>query len=280
MAENRCHIGTVLSGHLPQKRRRGDFLLIECENLSFSYDGKRDAISDISLTLEKGEYLSLLGANGSGKSTLLKVLDLILPYSRGRLSILGMDARDKNARKIIRRNIGFVFQNPEAAFISRTVLDEVMFSPLNFGFSKDEARAMALSALSEFGLDGYDNALLKELSGGEKQRLMLASVFVMESEIIILDEAFSFLDMPSKALLTSAIGKRKRKGAGIISVTHDAEVASSSDRLVLLENGRVRAEGRSEELLKDVELLISSDIRVRDEDLFNYVMSGGSYDFS
>lgn len=211
---------------------------------------------------------------------MLKVLDLILPYRRGRLNILGMDARDKNARKMIRRNIGFVFQNPEAAFISKTVLDEVMFSPLNFGFSKDEARTMALSSLSEFGLDGYDNALLKELSGGEKQRLMLASVFVMESEIIILDEAFSFLDVPSKALLTSAIEKRKRKGAGIISVTHDAEVASASDRLVLLENGRVRAEGRSEELLKDVELLISSDIRARDEDLFNYVMSGGSYDFS
>lgn len=149
-----------------------------------------------------------------------------------------------------------------------------MFAPLNFSIGEAEARSMAEKALDDFGLSEYEKRDIEELSGGEKQRLMLASVFVMDPKLIILDEAFSFLDLRSKALLSSMIEKRKREGKGIISVTHDTGIAALSDRIILLKNGRVAADGKTEEILSDVPLLLSADVRVRDEDMFAYLTGG------
>ena len=175
----------------------------------------------------------------------------------------------------IRRHIGLVFQNPESSFISKTVIDEVMFAPLNFNTPKDVAYGRALSALKAFNLSEYENASIGALSGGEKQRLMLASVFVLDPEIIILDEAFAFLDSTSKALLTSALEEeKKRKGVGVISVTHDAESASFSDRIILLKEGRIIKDDKTADVLKDVPLLISSDVRPLSSDFFDFLMGG------
>lgn len=179
----------------------------------------------------------------------------------------------KDVRRI-RRHIGLVFQNPESSFISKTVIDEVMFAPLNFNIPKDVAYGRALSALKVFNLSGYENASIGALSGGEKQRLMLASVFVLDPEIIILDEAFAFLDSTSKALLTSALEEKKRKGVGVISVTHDAESASFSDRIILLKEGRIIKDDKTADVLKNVPLLISSDVRPLSSDLFDFLMGG------
>lgn len=177
----------------------------------------------------------------------------------------------------IRRSIGLVFQRPESSFISKKVIDEVMFAPLNFNTPKDEAYERAISALGLFNLSEYESSELRKLSGGEKQRLMLASVFVTDPDIIILDEAFAFLDRISRELLASILEEKRRKGKGIISVTHDAKVASSSDRIILLKDGRVIKEGKSDAVLSDVPLLISSDVRPLDSTFYSF-MTGGEND--
>lgn len=208
---------------------------------------------------------------------MLKILDLILPYKSGRLKILGYDGGSKNDVSKIRRSIGFVFQRPESSFISKKVIDEVMFAPLNFNTPKDEAYERAISTLGLFNLSEYESSELRKLSGGEKQRLMLASVFVTDPDIIILDEAFAFLDRTSRELLASILEEKRRKGKGIISVTHDAKVASSSDRIILLKDGRVIKEGKSDAVLSDVPLLISSDVRPLDSTFYSF-MTGGEND--
>lgn len=208
---------------------------------------------------------------------MLKILDLILPYKSGRLNILGYDGGSKNDVSKIRRSIGLVFQRPESSFISKKVIDEVMFAPLNFNTPKDEAYERAISTLGLFNLSEYEAFELKKLSGGEKQRLMLASVFVTDPDIIILDEAFAFLDRTSRELLASILEEKRRKGKGIISVTHDAKVASSSDRIILLKDGRVIKEGKSDAVLGDVPLLISSDVRPLDSTFYSF-MTGGEND--
>ncbi len=208
---------------------------------------------------------------------MLKILDLILPYKSGRLNILGYDGGSKNDVSKIRRSIGLVFQRPESSFISKKVIDEVMFAPLNFNTPKDEAYERAISTLGLFNLSEYEAFELKKLSGGEKQRLMLASVFVTDPDIIILDEAFAFLDRTSRELLNSILEEKRRKGKGIISVTHDAKVASSSDRIILLKDGRVIKEGKSDAVLSDVPLLISSDVRPLDSTFYSF-MTGGEND--
>lgn len=208
---------------------------------------------------------------------MLKILDLILPYKSGRLKILGYDGGSKNDVSKIRRSIGLVFQRPESSFISKKVIDEVMFAPLNFNTPKDEAYERAISTLGLFNLSEYEAFELKKLSGGEKQRLMLASVFVTDPDIIILDEAFAFLDRTSRELLASILEEKRRKGKGIISVTHDAKVASSSDRIILLKDGRVIKEGKSDAVLSDVPLLISSDVRPLDSTFYSF-MTGGEND--
>lgn len=177
----------------------------------------------------------------------------------------------------IRRNIGLVFQRPESSFISKKVIDEVMFAPLNFNTPKDEAYERAISALELFNLSEYEAFELKKLSGGEKQRLMLASVFVTDPDIIILDEAFAFLDRISRELLASILEEKRRKGKGIISVTHDAKAASSSDRIILLKDGRMIKEGKSNAVLSDVPLLIFSDVRPLDSTFYSF-MTGGEND--
>ena len=208
---------------------------------------------------------------------MLKILDLILPYKSGRLNILGYDGGSKNDVSKIRRSIGLVFQRPESSFISKKVIDEVMFAPLNFNMPKDEAYERAISALELFNLSEYESSELRKLSGGEKQRLMLASVFVTDPDIIILDEAFAFLDRISRELLASILEEKRRKGKGIISVTHDAKAASSSDRIILLKDGRMIKEGKSNAVLSDVPLLISSDVRPLDSTFYSF-MTGGEND--
>ena len=205
---------------------------------------------------------------------MLKILDLILPYKSGRLKILGYDGGSKNDVSKIRRSIGLVFQRPESSFISKKVIDEVMFAPLNFNTPKDEAYERAISTLGLFNLSEYESSELRKLSGGEKQRLMLASVFVTDPDIIILDEAFAFLDRTSRELLASILEEKRRKGKGIISVTHDAKVASSSDRIILLKDGRVIKEGKSDAVLSDVPLLISSDVRPLDSTFYSFITGG------
>ena len=238
MAENRCHIGTVLSGHLPQKRRRGDFLLIECENLSFSYDGKRDAISDISLTLEKGEYLSLLGANGSGKSTLLKILDLILPYSRGRLSILGMDARDKNARKMIRRNIGFVFQNFNL-IDERTVSSNVELPLIYIGMKKDERKKQVTDLLKRVNMGHRAKHFPQQLSGGQQQRVAIARAIIARPKLILADEPTGNLDSKNGLEVMRLLTELNREGTTVIMVTHSQHDASFARRTINLFDGHI-----------------------------------------
>ena len=225
-------------------------------------------LKDITFTLEKGEYITILGANGSGKSTLLKVLDLLLPPQSGYLSIFGLDVKERKNAKAIRSRIALLFQNPESSMISRNVLEEVMFSSLNFGIPYEEAKAKALRSLERFGLSGYGKRAVKDLSGGEKQRLALSALFSSDPEIIILDEAFSYLDRKARILLECAINEEKNRGKGIISVTHSAEIASLSDRILLLSGGRIIKDGKSPDVLKDIRLLEKCSIRAREEDIF------------
>ncbi len=168
----------------------------------------------------------------------------------------------------VRKRIGFIFQSPDSYFVTKKVLDEVMFSLLNFSVAESDARERARMALDEFDLSGYEERDISTLSGGEKQRLMLSSVFALEPDVIILDEAYAFLDSDAKESLNALLERKKSEGKTIISVTHDAYVSALSERIILLREGTVAADARADEILSDIPLLLSASVTPRLEDLY------------
>lgn len=215
-----------------------------------------------------------MGSNGSGKSTLLLILDLILSPSMGDLFLFGKDVKNLIKREDARKDIAFIFQNPSSSMINKTCIDEVMFSLLNYGEDEKTAKERALNEMERFGIFGFEKRDVSTLSSGQKQRLSLASAFVNRPKILLLDEAFSYLDKDAKKLLEKAIDEERLKGSSVISVTHDVKIARLSDRILLLKQGKLIADGESDKILKNVDLLIDSDVRPLDEHLYFWRLYG------
>lgn len=219
--------------------------LVEIRNLSYSHPDGTKALSNISLTLPEGENLVLFGPNGSGKTTLLLQLNGTL-RGAGEINVGGLEVTAKNLPEV-RRRVGIVFQEPDAQLFMPTVLDDVMFGPLNLGWAREKAEKSSREVLIAVGIqEELFSRPPFHLSSGEKRRVALAGVLVMDPQVLLLDEPTTSLDPPGQRALLHLLNGLPQ---GKIIATHDIHFAAAlSKRAVFLEAGRIVADGEVKEL--------------------------------
>lgn len=234
--------------------------MISVKGVTFSYDSKdsenyRKNLDNISLTIEKGEFVAILGHNGSGKSTLVKTFNGICIPDEGEVLIDGFDTKDEENSEEIRKRVGMVFQNPDNQIVATIVEEDVAFGPENLGIEPSEIRKRVDNALKTVGMVAYSSHAPHMLSGGQKQRIAIAGVIAMEPSYIVFDESTAMLDPVGRKEVLDTILKLKEKGIGIILITHYMEEAAKADRIVVLNQGRVVKDSTPYEVFSDVETM-------------------------
>ena len=225
---------------------------IKIENLSYTYE-EEDAnaspvLKELSLEIEKGEFVAVLGHNGSGKSTLAKLINMILLPTSGKIFVKGKDITLENMSDgellELRKTVGMVFQNPDNQLVATVVEDDVAFGPENLGVPSGKIRERVDKVLSDVGMLEYAKHEPHRLSGGQKQRIAIAGVLAMLPECIIFDESTAMLDPLGRRDVMSAIEKLNREqGITVIMITHYMEEAAIADRIVVLDDGRLILDG-------------------------------------
>lgn len=228
--------------------------IIDVKNLVFGYEKGNNILNDVSFSIEKGEYVTLIGHNGSGKSTLAKLLSYILEPNSGEIYIDG-DLLNEEHIKEIRNKIGIVFQNPDNQFIGSTVEDDIAFGLENRNVEKEEMQKRVRDVAKKVGMENYLSKQPEELSGGQKQRVAIAGILALNLKIIIFDEATSMLDPEGVKEIRNLILKMKEedKELTFISITHDIDECYLSDRVIILNDGKVFKNGSPEEVFKNKE---------------------------
>lgn len=227
--------------------------IIKIENLTFGYTSKRKVIKDLSLSINEGEYVTILGHNGCGKSTLAKLLVGLLEKESGTIEIKGMELNYDNLDKI-RQCIGIVFQNPDNQFFGITVKDDIAFGLENRCYSVEDMNRIIYEYATLVKMEKYLDRNPEDLSGGQKQRVAVAGVLAFEPEIIIFDEATSMLD-PSGAKEVVDTIKSLHNKKTILSITHNLNEAVDSDRVIVLNKGKIVLNGTPQEVFKEKEIL-------------------------
>lgn len=224
--------------------------MLRVDEVAFSYSGQagRKALDGVTLSVEPGELVALVGCNGSGKSTLAKLTNALLLPDAGRVTVDGMDTFDPAVTFDIRTRVGLVFQHPDNQIVATSVEDDVAFGPENLGLDRVEIRTRVDRALDATGLDGLERREPHLLSGGQKQRLAIAGVLAMEPSYLVLDEPFSMIDAAGRAEVGQVLDAL-RSGHGILLITHDIEAALRADRIMVLNAGRTAFEGTPGDLL-------------------------------
>jgi len=232
--------------------------VIELKNVSFSYylPEKVDVIKNINLIVNKGEFLVIIGRNGSGKSTLGRLISFILEPTEGEVLI---DKKPKTEIDYldIRKKIGMVFQNPDNQIVSQIVEEDVAFGLENLNYNEEEIREKIDDVLNEVGLIEFRKFPPNFLSGGQKQKLAIAGILVMEPQYLVLDEPTSLLDPKGRKDVIELIKKLNKKGITIILITHRMEEAILGDRVLVLNDGEIFLEGNPEEVFTEVEKIRS-----------------------
>jgi energy-coupling factor transport system ATP-binding protein len=227
--------------------------IIEVEHLTFRYDQrvKTETLSDVSLTIEKGEWVAIVGQNGSGKSTLARMLVGLLTPESGRIIIAGQELND-DSKWELRRRIGMVFQNPDNQFIGTSVQDDVAFSLENLNMPYDEMKLRVDRAIEMVGLSSHKLHDPSHLSGGQKQRVAIAGVLALNPDVLVLDEAFVMLDPRSRRELLQTVQELNQKqDITILSITHDMNEAASADRILMMKHGKIVNSGPPKEVFSE-----------------------------
>ena len=250
---------------VPPGRDSNDILVVE--DASYSYLARFPALADVSLTVRRGEKVALLGANGCGKSTLLKVLDGLLFPDAGSYRAFGavvteQHLEDQQFSEGFRSRVGFVFQNSDAQVFSSNVRDEIAFGPLNMAMPLDQVKRRVDDTLELLDIADIADRAPYQLSGGQKKRVAIGSVLVMNPEVLIFDEPTAALDPRTQHWLMELIVELNRAGKTIVLATHDlATLETLADRCaVFSEEHRIVAEGTPEEILGDRRLLLSVNL--------------------
>ena len=234
--------------------------MINVEDVRFSYpsaEGVTPVVLDgVTLSIEEGSFVAVLGHNGSGKSTLAKHLNAILLPSGGAVYVDGIDTRDEDRLLDIRRTVGMVFQNPDNQIVANVVEEDVAFAPENLGVPPDEIRRRVDDALKAVGMYEYREHAPHLLSGGQKQRVAIAGVIAMQPRCIVLDEPTAMLDPIGRADVLSTIKALNReRGVTVVLITHHMDEAAQADRLVVMAKGRIVADGAPKAVFSHVEEL-------------------------
>ena len=243
------------------EKRTQNMTMIETKDLTFAYpaeEGKRSepALRGVSLGIEKGSFVVVLGHNGSGKSTLAKHMNAVLLPSGGAVYVEGMDTHNQAMLLEIRRRVGMVFQNPDNQIVANVVEEDVAFAPENLGVPPAEIRRRVDDALKAVGMYEYREHAPHLLSGGQKQRVAIAGVIAMAPRCIVLDEPTAMLDPIGRAEVMKTIRELNRSsGVTVVLITHHMDEAAQADRLVVMAKGRVAADGTPREVFQRVEEL-------------------------
>jgi energy-coupling factor transporter ATPase len=236
--------------------------MIEFSDVSFSYDGKHNALDNVSLSIEDGEFVCFLGSNGSGKSTFAKHINALLVPDEGTVTIYGISTADAERVFDIRSQVGFVFQNPDNQLVASLVENEVAFGPENLGLPATEIRSRVTEALFACGLQGFEKRETSALSGGEKQRVAIAGALAMRPRILVLDEATSMLDPLGREGFLRVVCRQHEAGKTVVMITHSMEEAAIAQRIVVMQQGSILANGPTDEILTNVELLQSAGLEL------------------
>ncbi|MCH4285878.1 MULTISPECIES: energy-coupling factor transporter ATPase [Bacillota] len=229
---------------------------IRVEDLTFSYDGERNAVNHVSFSVEDGSYTTIIGHNGSGKSTIAKLLIGLLEKESGNIYVDDQALTEENIYDI-RDKIGIVFQNPDNQFIGATVADDIAFGLENHQVETSKMQPIIERFAQKVNMSAYMNSEPTKLSGGQKQRVAIAGVLAMSPQIIIFDESTSMLDPQGKAEINELIQEiHKESKMTIISITHDIEEVAHSDDVIVMDDGRIVMHGKPEEILLQEEKLI------------------------
>lgn len=236
-------------------------IAIKVEHLAYTYPSVDDApgvsvFEDLSLTVENGSFVAVLGGNGCGKSTLAKHFNSILLPCGGKVYVFGMDTSDDDKLLNIRKSTGMVFQNPDNQIVANVVEEDVAFGPENLGISSAEIRRRVDASLQQVGMYEYREHAPHLLSGGQKQRIAIAGIIAMEPKCIVLDEPTAMLDPRGRREVMETIQRLNReKGITIVLITHHMDEAAQAQRVIVLNQGKIAADGTPYEVFSQVELL-------------------------
>lgn len=232
--------------------------MIRIQNLTFAYETDQPpALQAVNLLINEGEYIALIGPNGCGKTTLIRHLNALLLPAVGEVLVDDFNTRDAKSLREIRNRVGMVFQNPDNQIVGMSVEEDVAFGPGNLGLPSDEVRRRVDQALATVGLTGLEKRPPHTLSGGQKQLLAIAGLLAMNPKIIVLDEPTSSLDPTGKKNVLALLQKLQGQGIGIIHVTHNMDEAALADRVLVMDQGELIADGSPEDILSRVEWLKS-----------------------
>ena len=244
--------------------------MIQTDALSFSYpveEGQRrtTALEDVTLSIEKGSFVVVLGHNGSGKSTLAKHFNAVLLPSGGAVYVEGMNTQDEDLLLEIRRRVGMVFQNPDNQIVANVVEEDVAFAPENLGVPTAEIRRRVDDALAAVGMTEFARHAPHLLSGGQKQRVAIAGVIAMEPECIVLDEATAMLDPAGRREVLDTVHRLNRqRGITVVHITHHMSEAEDADRVIVMNDGVVAMDGTPRDIFSRVEELRSLGLAAPD----------------
>jgi len=237
--------------------------MITVQQVSYSYFGRIPALHSISLDVRKGEKLAIIGANGSGKSTLLQIMGGLIYPDQGRVFfheniVSEKTLKDKTFLRYFREKLGYVFQDSDVQLFCPTVLDELIYGPLQLGLSEKEAKERCLAIMRMLSIENLKDRPSYMLSGGEKKRVAIGSVLTMNPEVLLFDEPMSGLDPRTQSFLVELLLALNEAGKTIVVSTHDLTLVSELNArvVVLSEEHRIEKMGDAEEILQDKELLL------------------------
>lgn len=237
--------------------KEGETGLIEIQNVSYAYeDAAAKALNNVSLTINDGEFVAVVGHNGSGKSTLAKHLNALLLPTEGKVLVDGMDTADETDTLSIRQRVGMVFQNPDNQLVTTIVEEDVAFGPENIGVPGNEIRTRVDRALAAVGMEKYAHSAPNMLSGGQKQRIAIAGMLAMQPKVLVLDEATAMLDPKGRRDIIDLVTKlHKENGITVVMITQYMEEAIGADRVAVMSGGELILEGTPKEVFSQDELL-------------------------
>ncbi len=257
---------------------------IEFDGVSFAYEeeenlASENVIENMSLKIEKGDFVAVLGHNGCGKSTLAKLCNSILVPQSGKVYVDGIDTADENRLYDIRQRVGMVFQNPDNQIVATIVEDDVAFGPENLGVEPDEIRRRVDEALKNVGMYDFRSFEPHKLSGGQKQRVAIAGIIAMKPDCIVLDEPTAMLDPRGRREVMATVKRLNEEyGITVIFITHYMDEAVKANRVIVMDNGKIVLDGKPKEVFVRIDTLKKIGLDVPEATELTHLLIGKGID--
>jgi energy-coupling factor transport system ATP-binding protein len=247
--------------------------MIEFHDVSFEYEDGKWAVENLKFSLDKGQFVSVIGGNGSGKSTIARLTNGLLLPQKGKIYVDSVPTDDPHLANSIKAKVGIVFQNPDNQFIGMTVEEDIAFGLENLNFNWKEAHQRVMEVSKLLGIEKYLPSPPSFLSGGEKQKVAIAGALVLTPEYLVLDEVTSLLDpVGRKEILLIVKSLVKSQGIGVLYITHNTDEIVDSDYIIAIKKGKIVTEGKVKEVFDNVEYLHSIGVSVPGDIYVSYYL--------